>query len=229
MTRHGQHVLDRWGSRRDTPHLARFRVAGGEKCQHKTVEPAAPDHDPWASPPPMPIERRELRKLQKRSDAPALRFLAGHIAGGPVYRGPGVSSAARTCSCWCRRCSSTGSCWCSCSRRCTSARTARHSGAAGSTRWSARVCGFVLLRSSLYFKYRHADHHTYTQDPSRDPDLVPMPGNARLYIAEVLGASAVAEAGGRPVPERDGPLRRRWRCGSSPRASADACPRRRGS
>jgi fatty acid desaturase len=49
------------------------------------------------------------------------------------------------------------------------------------------ACGFVLLRSSLYFKYRHADHHTYTQDPERDPDLVPIPGNVRLYVLEVLG------------------------------------------
>jgi len=135
----------------------------------------------------MPIERRELRKLQKRSDAPALRFLAGHIlvalcTGTLVYLSRqnvlllvpamflhGIVLVFLFAP----------------MHECTH-------GTAFRRRWINTVvgssCGFVLLRSSLYFKYRHADHHTYTQDPSRDPDLVPMPGNARLYIAEVLGA-----------------------------------------
>jgi fatty acid desaturase len=145
-------------------------------------------HDPWASPPPIPIERRELRKLQRRSDGPALRFLAGHIAvalctGFLVYLASGnlllllpamflhgvvlvfLFAPMHECT----------------------------HGTAFRRRWLNSVvgsfCGFVLLRSALYFKYRHADHHTYTQDPSRDPDLVPMPGSFRLYFGEVLGAS----------------------------------------
>jgi fatty acid desaturase len=153
----------------------------------QTVESNAASHDPWASPPEMPIERRQLRKLQKRSDWPPLRFLAGHVAvalctGALVYLSRGnvlllvpamllhgivlvfLFAPMHECT----------------------------HGTAFRRRWLntavGSVCGFVLLRSALYFKYRHADHHTYTQDPSRDPDLVPMPGNARLYIAEVLGA-----------------------------------------
>src|SRR5262245_3129233 len=136
----------------------------------------------------MPIERRELRKLQQRSDGPALRFLIGHIAvgvgtGALIYLSRGflplqiaamflhgvvlvfLFAPMHECT----------------------------HGTAFRRRWLNSAvgfgCGFVLERSSLYFKYRHADHHTYTQDPSRDPDLVPMPGNARHYIAEVLGAS----------------------------------------
>jgi len=135
----------------------------------------------------MPIERRELRKLQKRSDGPALRFLFGHIAVGVatgtlIYLSQGIVplliaamflhgvvlvflfAPMHECT----------------------------HGTAFRRRWLNSAvgyfAGFVLLRSSLYFKYRHADHHTYTQDPSRDPDLVPMPGNFRLYVAEVLGA-----------------------------------------
>jgi fatty acid desaturase len=151
----------------------------------KTTE--AP-HDPWASPPEMPIERRELRTLQKRSDGPALRFLVGHILvalgtgflvylsrGNPLLLIPamflhGVVLVFLFAP----------------MHECTH-------GTAFRRRWLNSVvgstCGFVLLRSALYFKYRHADHHTYTQDPTRDPDLVPMPGNFRLYVGEVLGLS----------------------------------------
>lgn len=154
----------------------------------QTARPPVPSPDPWASPPPLPIERRDLRKLQQRSDGPALRFLIGHIvlalaSAALVYVSRGnlialvpamllhgtvlvfLFAPMHECT----------------------------HGTAFRRRWLNSAvgfaCGFVLLRSSLYFKYRHADHHTYTQDPSRDPDLVPMPGNARLYIAEVLGAS----------------------------------------
>jgi fatty acid desaturase len=144
-------------------------------------------HDPWASPPEMPIERRELRKLQRRSDGPALRFLACHLAialgtGALVYLARGsllllvpamflhgvvlvfLFAPMHECT------------------HGTAFRRRRLNSVVGF------FCGFVLLRSALYFKYRHADHHTYTQDPTRDPDLVPMPGNFRLYVGEVLGA-----------------------------------------
>lgn len=160
---------------------------GWKKVATQAYGSAAASHDPWASPPPMPVPRRELRKLQQRSDGPALRFLAGHVAvalctGGLVYLTAGsllllvpamflhglvlvfLFAPMHECT------------------HGTAFRRRWLNSAVGST------CGFVLLRSSLYFKYRHADHHTYTQDPSRDPDLVPMPGNARLYIAQVLGA-----------------------------------------
>jgi fatty acid desaturase len=149
--------------------------------------PTAP-HDPWASPPKIPLERKELRALQKRSDGPALRFLVGHIAVGlltatliylslgnifllvPAMFLHGVVIVFLFAP----------------MHECTH-------GTAFRRRWVNSAvgyfCGFMLLRSSLYFKYRHADHHTYTQDPERDPDLVPIPGNKRNYISEVMGAS----------------------------------------
>jgi fatty acid desaturase len=154
----------------------------------QTIETAAAPHDPWASPPEMPIKRQELRKLQRRSDGPALRFLAGHIAvalltGSLVYLSRGnllllvpamFLHGVVLVFLFAPMHESTHG---------TAFRRRWLNSAVGS------FCGFVLLRSSLYFKYRHADHHSYTQDPSRDPDLVPMPGNLPLYIGEVLGAT----------------------------------------
>ena len=47
----------------------------------------------------------------------------------------------------------------------------------------------LTLRPALYFKYRHATHHTYTQHPELDPDIVPMPRSFGGYIKLVLGFS----------------------------------------
>ena len=143
--------------------------------------------DPWASPPKVPVPRPQLRQLQRRSDRPAVLHVAGHlgillVTGALIFAAIGQTlllipamflhgvvivflfAPMHECT----------------------------HGTAFRRRWLnsavGYVCGFLLLRSSLYFKYRHADHHTYTQDPSRDPDLVPMPGSRRSYIAEVLGA-----------------------------------------
>ncbi|HEY8428054.1 MAG TPA: fatty acid desaturase [Sandaracinaceae bacterium] len=170
-------------------------------------------HDPWASPPPLPIERRELRKLQQRSDVPALLHLAGHLSLA------GVTGLLIYVS--------LGTWWLmipamfahgivlvmlfACMHECTH-------GTAFRRRWLNNVvgffCGFVLWRSSLYFKYRHADHHTYTQDPERDPDLVPMPSNFRLYFAEIPPAPRRG-TGARPRGSRAR--------GRVPRAGARCC------
>jgi fatty acid desaturase len=40
----------------------------------------------------------------------------------------------------------------------------------------------VTIRPFLYFKWRHAEHHTYAQHPTRDPDAVAMPQSFRQYV-----------------------------------------------
>ena len=144
--------------------------------------------DPWANPPKVPVPRAQLRKLQRRSDVPALAHVAGHLA---VLVATGALIFAASGRLWLQipamvlhgivlvflfapmhECTHG-----------TAFRRRRLNNVVG------YLCGFLLLRSSLYFKYRHADHHTYTQDPERDPDLVPMPGSRRSYLAEVLGAA----------------------------------------
>jgi fatty acid desaturase len=66
-------------------------------------------------------------------------------------------------------------------------------GTAFRTRWLNRavgiVAGLVIWRPPLYFKYRHADHHTYTQHPEFDPDIVRMPRTRREYATVAVGLS----------------------------------------
>lgn len=56
-------------------------------------------------------------------------------------------------------------------------------------RWVGIVAGLFIWRPPLYFKYRHADHHTYTQHPQQDPDIVRMPASLREYFAVAIGLS----------------------------------------
>lgn len=66
-------------------------------------------------------------------------------------------------------------------------------GTAFRTRWLNTAVGMfaavVSMRPFLYFKYRHTAHHTYTQHPRRDPDIVPFPRSLREYALLILGAS----------------------------------------
>jgi fatty acid desaturase len=48
--------------------------------------------------------------------------------------------------------------------------------------------GIVSMRPFLYFKWRHAEHHTYTQAVERDPDIVRFPQSLGKYLALVFGA-----------------------------------------
>ena len=48
--------------------------------------------------------------------------------------------------------------------------------------------GFTLLLPFGYYRQFHWDHHRYTQDPERDPELaVPKPRNAAEYVWHVCG------------------------------------------
>jgi fatty acid desaturase len=143
------------------------------------------DVDPWAEPPKPPLPRKELKALQKRRDTPALRYVVGHLALA-------AATAALIALSW-------GTWWMVPAmfvhgivlvflfaplHECTH-------GTAFRTRWMnstfATFCGLVLMRPALYFRYRHAAHHSYTQDPARDPDQVPMPDGIAGYLGEVFG------------------------------------------
>lgn len=66
-------------------------------------------------------------------------------------------------------------------------------GTAFRSRWLNHLVGFTIgtltLRPFLYFKYRHAAHHTYTQHDTLDPDIVPFPTSLSDYMMQILGAS----------------------------------------
>jgi fatty acid desaturase len=66
-------------------------------------------------------------------------------------------------------------------------------GTAFRSRWINHAVGFAVaaftMRPFLYFKYRHAAHHTYTQHEDHDPDIVPFPTSLRDYFGQILGLS----------------------------------------
>lgn len=66
-------------------------------------------------------------------------------------------------------------------------------GTAFHSRWINHLVGFVVaaftLRPFLYFKYRHAAHHTFTQHEDHDPDIVPFPTSIRDYFGQIIGLS----------------------------------------
>ncbi len=54
------------------------------------------------------------------------------------------------------------------------------------TRWLnnlvGNLCGVIIMLPHTHFRYEHCDHHTYTQLPGRDPELIAMPHNLRQYL-----------------------------------------------
>jgi len=46
----------------------------------------------------------------------------------------------------------------------------------------AAVCGFLLFIPPRFFRYEHTDHHSYTNDPDRDPELIRLPGGWVQYV-----------------------------------------------
>ena len=60
------------------------------------------------------------------------------------------------------------------------------------SRWINRavsaVCGWILVLPPRYFRAFHLEHHRYTQDPERDPELAAVPpGTWRDYLWRVSG------------------------------------------
>ncbi len=55
-------------------------------------------------------------------------------------------------------------------------------------KWVARVCGFLILLPPEWFRYFHIEHHRFTQDPVRDPELqTSKPETMTQYIWHVSG------------------------------------------
>lgn len=54
--------------------------------------------------------------------------------------------------------------------------------------WAAAATGFVILYEPYYFRRFHYDHHRYTQDPARDPELLaPPPASRGAYLWRASG------------------------------------------
>ncbi|MDF1748571.1 MAG: fatty acid desaturase [Alphaproteobacteria bacterium] len=54
------------------------------------------------------------------------------------------------------------------------------------TRWLNDVMGtlfgFIIMLPHQHFRYEHCDHHTFTQLPGRDPELIPLPATLAGYF-----------------------------------------------
>ena len=59
------------------------------------------------------------------------------------------------------------------------------------SRWINRavsaVCGWILVLPPRYFRAFHLEHHRYTQDPERDPELAVAPATRAGYLWRVSG------------------------------------------
>jgi len=44
------------------------------------------------------------------------------------------------------------------------------------------LCGFAIMLPHQHFRYEHCDHHTYTQLPGQDPELIPLPQSLSGYL-----------------------------------------------
>ncbi|TNE34278.1 MAG: fatty acid desaturase [Alphaproteobacteria bacterium] len=52
----------------------------------------------------------------------------------------------------------------------------------------ARACGFLILLPAEWFRYFHVEHHRFTQDPSRDPELLTLhPATRAQYFLYLTG------------------------------------------
>ena len=49
----------------------------------------------------------------------------------------------------------------------------------------AYFCGFVIMLPPLFFRYEHTDHHTHTNLPGKDPELIALPRSIWQYLAYV--------------------------------------------
>jgi len=46
-------------------------------------------------------------------------------------------------------------------------------------------CGFWICVPPVYFRYEHCDHHTHTQVPGRDPELIPLAESVWGHLAYI--------------------------------------------
>lgn len=83
--------------------------------------------------------------------------------------------------------------------------------------WAGWIAGFVIVQPFLWFRYFHLEHHRFTNDPERDPELVgkPKPKTLTQYVVYALAplywknklllllSNARGEVFDEFVPERD--------------------------
>jgi fatty acid desaturase len=54
--------------------------------------------------------------------------------------------------------------------------------------WVGRMCGFMVFVAPEWFRYFHFDHHRYTNEPDRDPELAgPRPETTWQYLKYMSG------------------------------------------
>jgi fatty acid desaturase len=52
------------------------------------------------------------------------------------------------------------------------------------------IVGVLAFYNATYYRYFHAAHHRYTQDPARDPELIyPKAGDRLAYLKEISGVT----------------------------------------
>ena len=145
-----------------------------------------------ASPMDMPataaagLDRDTLRRLSRRSDARGFLQLAAHglllcVTGVGVWASRGsLMVSSRHCP---LRCSAQLS---FCALHETVHRTAFASRPVNDA--VAWACGVVLLLPCEYFRLFHFEHHRFTQDPARDPELAQTaPATLRSYLWRMSG------------------------------------------
>jgi fatty acid desaturase len=118
------------------------------------------------------VGRKRLRKMMARRDGPGLTYLAGHLGLTVVT---GVLLGLFLGTLWViPACVLHGFVivhFFAPFHECSHSTTFK-------TRWMNTALGWftglVLMLPPLVFKYQHADHHTYTQNLRRDPQMIPM-------------------------------------------------------
>ena len=129
----------------------------------------------------------ERRSLTKRSDAHALRHLAGHL-GLLGLTGAGIVLAAPSVTLTIVAMFLQGVVlvFLFAPLHETAHRTAFRTRVLNDA--VAHACGFLLLLPRDYFEAFHLTHHRHTQDPDRDPELsVPKPVGIVAYLRHLTG------------------------------------------
>ena len=47
---------------------------------------------------------------------------------------------------------------------------------------AGHICGLIIILPHRFFRYEHCDHHTHTQLPGEDPELIPLPKTLGQYL-----------------------------------------------
>jgi fatty acid desaturase len=126
------------------------------------------------------VPQRRLHQLMKRSDLPALLFLLRHFAflaftGWLVWVSEGTIWLVPAMTLYGIGIVHLFAAQHEFAHR-TAFRTRRLNDVLG---W---LFGAIIMLPHVYFRWEHTDHHTYTQDAKRDPQLIPQPRSLWGYF-----------------------------------------------